>query len=379
MKKQVSFIHCADVHLDAPFSALGKENLSGERRKDLKKTFERITGLVMEKDADFLVIAGDLYEHEYVARSTVIWLNGQFKRLDPKPVIIVPGNHDPCVKNSWYRNYRWSENVHILTTENPEYLDENLGVYFYGIGFDSFHQACLPVQKPPRVLPEMINICIFHGTLDLEFAQSPYNPADSDYLAGLGFDYYAVGHFHTRNEEHSKKGIINPGSPEPFGFDEQGEHGVYYVNLAQDGELKREYTFIKTQQRSYHEIDFSVDGAANYGELLEKIEKTLDLHDKERDIFRVNLTGCINPDLHIDIKSLAQHFEDSCFSIQFNDYTRPSYDLEVLAGEKNLAGVFVRKMKERMESAEGEEKQLLEKALYLGLEALFEGTVDISD
>jgi len=56
MEKRVSFIHCADIHLDAPFSALGKDNLSTERRKDLKKVFGNIIDLVIEKDVDFLLI-----------------------------------------------------------------------------------------------------------------------------------------------------------------------------------------------------------------------------------------------------------------------------------------------------------------------------------
>jgi len=79
MEKRVSFIHCADIHLDAPFSVLGKENLSAERRKDLKRTFEKIIELVLEKNADFLLVAGDLYEHRYVTRSTITWVNEQFK------------------------------------------------------------------------------------------------------------------------------------------------------------------------------------------------------------------------------------------------------------------------------------------------------------
>ena len=176
----------------------------------MKKTFEKIIDLALEENVDFLLIAGDLYEHEYVARGTIRWLNDQFKRLGNTSVIIVPGNHDPYVKNSWYRSYRWNDNVHILTTENPEYLDENLDVYFYGIGFDSFHQDSLPVQKPPQILPQRFNICLFHGTLDMQFTQSPYNPVTLNYLTGLGFDYYALGHFHSRNEELFEKGIINP-------------------------------------------------------------------------------------------------------------------------------------------------------------------------
>ena len=151
------------------------------------------------------------------------------------------------------------------------------------------------------------------------------------------------------------------------------------MELAKDEGLKRECTFIKTQYRAYYEIDFNIDNIEDYHELSEKLTETLSLYDCQRDIFKINLTGWLNSDLHIDVKTLTQQFENTCFSIQFNDYTRPMYDLEELAKEKTLTGVFVRKMKERMENAEGEEKQILEKALYLGLEALFEGTVHISE
>ena len=58
MKSSISFIHCADIHLDAPFSAMGKEDFSTERRKDLKKTFEKIVDMTIEHDVDFLIISG---------------------------------------------------------------------------------------------------------------------------------------------------------------------------------------------------------------------------------------------------------------------------------------------------------------------------------
>lgn len=379
MEKRVSFIHCADIHLDAPFSVLGKENLSAERRKDLKRTFEKIIELVLEKNADFLLVAGDLYEHRYVTRSTITWVNEQFKKLGRKPVIIIPGNHDPYVRNSWYRSYRWNDNVHILTSENPDYFDENLNVYFYGIGFDAFHQETLPVQKPPEVLPDRINICLFHGTLKMQFTEDPYNPAELDYLTGLGFDYYAVGHFHTKDEGLFGKGIINPGSPEPLGFDEKGEHGVYLVELTKGDTLKRQCTFIRTQQRAYYELDIDIGDVESTDMLTEKISNTLCRYDSRKNILRINLTGRLNQDFHVDVGFLERRFETDCFSVWFTDNTKPGYDLEALSKEKTLAGVFVKKMKERIDNADEKEKPVLEKALYFGLEALFEGSLNISE
>lgn len=52
--------------------------------------------------------------------------------------------------------------------------------------------------------------------------------------------------------------------------------------------------------------------------------------------------------------------------------------LEVYNIIKNITGVFINMMKEKIENACGDEKQMLEKALYIGLEALLTGKVDIS-
>ena len=381
MKSNISFIHCADIHMDAPFSAMGKEDFSTERRKDLKKTFEKIVDMAIEHDVDFLIISGDLYEHEYASRSNIRWLNEQYKRLGQKPVILVPGNHDPYVKNSWYRSYPWNDNVHILTTEKPEYIEENLGVYFYGIGFGTFYQETLPMQKQPVILQDRVNICLFHGTVDMQFAKSAHNPVELSFLTDLGFDYYALGHFHSKKEVDIEKGIVYPGSPEPLGFDEMGEHGVFLVQLTKEDTVRMECSFIKTQQRAYHEVDVNIDGIDSYDQLEKRLDDVMETYEQERDIFKINLKGRISPDFHIDLEQINDKLDKSCFCVKFNDLTQPMYNLEELSEERTLTGVFVRKMQEKIESAhkngQAEEKEIFERALYLGLEALIEGKVDL--
>ncbi|NLG88990.1 MAG: DNA repair exonuclease [Clostridiaceae bacterium] len=378
MVQKISFVHCADIHLDASFKGDGSYSYSSERRKDLKKTFETIINIVLEKNADFLLISGDLYEHEYAAKSTVNWLNEQFSKLGDKPVIIVPGNHDPYVKNAWYRIYPWNENVRILTTAAPDFTDSTKNVYFYGIGFDTFRQERLPEIKPPSVSADNINICLFHGTLDMDFTGNPYNPVSSEELRGLGFDYYALGHFHRRNESLAGEGMIYPGSPEPLGFDEQGEHGVYFVSISKEnGKAETRYHFIPVQQRKYCEYNLDAGGIQSEEELVKRAVLLLESSNAERDIVKINLTGRIPADISLDLSVLEHALADRCFSLSINDCTCPDYDLDELAEEKNITGVFINMMKEKIENASGYEKEMLEKALYLGLEALLTGKVDL--
>lgn len=379
MVQKVSFVHCADIHLDASFKGDGSYSFSSERRRDLKKTFEAIINTVLEKDADFLLISGDLYEHDYIAKSTVNWLNEQFSKLGDKPVVIVPGNHDPYVKNAWYRIYPWRENVHILTTADPEYTDNARNVYFYGIGFDTFRQERLPELKPPSISEERINICLFHGTLDMDFTGNPYNPVSSEELRRLGFDYYALGHFHQKNESLAEKGMIYPGSPEPLGFDEQGEHGVYLVDVSKEnGKAETQYHFIPVQQRKYCEYNLDAGGIQSEEDLLKRAALLLERSSAGRDIVKINLSGRVPADICLDLTALKQALSGRCFSLSINNCTNPDYILEELAEEKNITGVFINMMKEKIENASGNEKEMLEKALYIGLEALLTGKVDIS-
>lgn len=378
MEKSITFIHCADLHLDSPFT--GMHEYSRDRRGDLRKTFESIISLTMEEKADYLLISGDLYEQEYSGRTTIRWLNDRFAGIADKHVLIIPGNHDPYVDNSWYKNYKWSTNVHILSSNNPDFRDEEKGCYFYGIGFDSYRQEKISLKKEPQILPEYINICLFHGTVDMAFSEQAYNPAGSKELFDLGFDYYALGHFHKRGETFADKGMINPGSPEPLGFDELKDHGVYTVRLSKyDGKARRDYKFVRLQQREYKDLNLDVTGVEDESRLMEKLSKTLEQQASKEDIIRINLVGGLNRDVLINTKELEQFFTDKYYYLKIKDCTRPDYNINELALEKSITGVFVKMMLDKISNAGDDEKPVFEKALYLGLEALMTEDVKLQE
>lgn len=378
MGKSISLIHCADIHMDSPFKSLGYGNYSSDRRSDVKKTFERIITLALERNADYLVISGDLYEHEYAGRSVIGWINEQLSRLGDKICVIIPGNHDPYTEDSWYRNYTWAPNVRILSSKTPHFRDDRTSCYFYGIGFDTYRQEELSISKEADILPEYINICLFHGTVDMPSLKQPYNPVDSDWLLNMGFDYYALGHFHKFNDSLSDKGILNPGSPEPLGFDEQGDHGVYFVKLAKnDGKVDREYERIILQQRKYHDIDFDVNGITETTRLKAALLEELDKKASKSGLIRINLTGRLDSNICIDLNEIEQSLAGEYYFVNIKDNTKPGYNLDELAKEKNITGVFTAIMQDRIKNSSESERPVLEKALYLGLEALLTGNVEI--
>jgi len=379
--KKIKFIHCADIHLDAPFSSMtasgGKTSL---RRYDLKEVFRYIIEIAQNNQVSLLLISGDLYEHNYVKKSTIDYINSLFKQIGNIHVFIAPGNHDPYSSNSYYNCYKWNDNVHILTQDNPSYYIEELGVYIHGTCFNSFIEEKSLLSHIKPVNKEYINILLAHGTAGMQFDNCQYNPMSIEELSSLGMDYIALGHFHNRFEV-VKENIFNPGSPEPLGFDEIGEHGIYLCSIANDGTPNRslEYEFIKTNKRSYIDIDVFLDGCSSNEEAAGAVNKQISAMDRPENLLvNINLKGRIAKDLKLDLTYLKQLIEDKLFYVRLQDNTSKDIDLDEAVKDPGIKGLFVKKLLDRINSASDEkERKLLLDSLYYGLEALDNGKVEI--
>jgi len=379
--RKLKFLHCADVHLDAPFTslahAMGKPS---ERRHDLRQTFTRIIDVVKEENVDIFLISGDLYEHNYVKKSTVNFINDQFNRIPGVEVFIVPGNHDPYTSGSYYRNSVWADNVHILTQDKPCFEITRLGVCVYGLGFMDFYCGKPFIEQIKPVDKKAINILMVHGTLDMDIGNNIYNPVSSSELECLGMDYIAFGHFHNRFEGLGpSKNIYNPGSPEPLGFDEEGEHGVLVGTITKDsnGNSFLDTEFIRLNRKFYLSMDVNVSGCGTDEQVIKRIENAVRGMNTETCILCINLTGYTEQGFNIDLQYVTAYFSNHLYYLKVLDNTAPDYDFGRIAREPGLKGLFVRKMFSRIENSKDEhEKKVLTKALYYGLEALERGEVE---
>ena len=78
----MKFIHIADMHFDSPFVNLSdKENLGDLRRLEQRRVFKKIIEYIKENDIKYLFISGDLYEHKYIKKSTIEYINNLFKEI----------------------------------------------------------------------------------------------------------------------------------------------------------------------------------------------------------------------------------------------------------------------------------------------------------
>ena len=136
--KSFRFVHTADIHLDSPLKGLsGHEGRVADRiRTATREAFDNLIGKTIDEEADFIIIAGDLYDGEWRDYHTGLFFTSQMGRLAKAgiPALVLYGNHD--AESQITRRLELPENVHAFSERKPETftLDE-LRVALHGQSF----------------------------------------------------------------------------------------------------------------------------------------------------------------------------------------------------------------------------------------------------
>ena len=333
----MKFVHIADMHFDSPFKNLAdKPGLGDMMRMEQRRAFKKVIEYIQENDIPYLFIAGDLYEQKYIRKSTIEYINNLFKEIPNTKIFISPGNHDPYIKNSYYNQFTWSDNVKIFTNEAEKV--ETLDADIYGCGFDDFY--CQKTRINDFIIDnkEKINILIIHGSLNAsETLEKNYNPMTKNAIEEKGFDYVALGHIHKREDSSN---IVYPGSTVPQGFDELDGHGMIVGELEKDN-LKLE--FIKVAEIEFEEIELDCTEIISQEELIETINS---LNLEEKKLYKIILNG--NRNFEINPYNLFKYDLNEKI-IKIKNKTKPNYDLNRLKNETTLKGLFTKEMLKRLE------------------------------
>ena len=355
----MKFVHIADMHLDSPFTTLSdKGNLGEKRRLEQRKIFKKVIEYIKENNIEYLFISGDLYEHQYIKKSTIEYINNLFKQIPNTKIYIVPGNHDPKIKDSYYSKFKWAQNVYIFS-ENPQKISEQ-EVDIYGYGFNNFYKQDSSINKIKIENPNKINILIIHGTLDgANIEEKQYNSMNKKMLEEKGFNYIALGHIHKNN--FSKEGkIIYPGSTISLGFDELGEHGMVVGKITKE---ENKLDFIKLDETEFVQYELDCTEINSIEELIEKINN---IKIDEKNLYKIILTGKRN--FEINIYNLYK-YELNEKIIKIKDKTKPNYNIEEISKENTLKGLFAKEILEEIKKGQYNE-EIIEKALEIGMEIL---------
>lgn len=358
----MKFVHMADMHFDSVFSNLSDNQMLGNKKRiEQREVFKEIIQYIKENKIPYFFIAGDLYENEYIKNTTIEYINKLFKEIPNTKIFISPGNHDPYIKSSFYNIFEWAENVKIF---GPQIEKVSLpDVDIYGYGFDDFYCTDSKIENLKIENTEKINILVIHGTLDgASIEEKQYNSMSKKMLQEKGFDYIALGHIHKLDYDTEKnQRIVYPGSTVSLGFDEIGEHGIIEGNIDKE---KIELKFIPMSKNNFVELEIDITDIISFEELIEKI-KNLKL--EENNLYKIILIGKRN--FEINIYDLYNYDLDEKI-IKIKNKTKINYNLEEIANDTTLKGLFAKEMLNKIKNAtDSSEIEIIENAIEIGMEA----------
>ena len=347
------FIHCSDLHLGAT-PELGRP-WAEARKNEIWETAGKIISDCNRDSIDLLMIAGDVFNKQ-PAYSELKRLNELFKTLTKTKVVMMAGTNDYISPRSSYTNFRWNDNVLMLTDmELSEKYIYGTDTTIYGLSlYDRETSTPLYREAYPKQ-SSGLHILLAHGGEDSGI------PIDVKRLSEAGLDYVALGHSHSYKKVGER--IFYSGSPEPLDKTETGEHGYIHGEiLMANGEYTVKTEFVPIAKRKYIDLRIRITPDDNRQSLIQKLTKRI-LSEGAGNLYRVYLEGVRRSE---ERPNLAEISEKGMIT-EVIDNTILGYDFGELEkqNENNIIGLFMKSIRE----ADADE-YIKERALYYGVEAL---------
>ena len=360
-------LHCADVHFDSPLTSNLSPHRAAERVDELRETFSKI--IEYAKNADILLIAGDLFNSAFVSRETITFLVNKFAQIPDTAVFIAAGNHDFLTPSSYYKTVDFGKNVYIFGEKFEKVELPTLKTAVFGVSQSQAHHAETLVREL-KVNKDFTNIMLLHGEVVGADSGSQFHPISREFIENSGMNYVALGHVHAHNgiNRAGTTAWSYSGIPEPRGFDELGDKGFIAGEVTNSGVDLR---FVKCNKRCYHAFELEIltdvldiESRANF-----IVENALATGTAD-DLYKITIVGEIPPKHPLNLEILTNRLNSALYFAKISDETIFEYDYDELAKESGVRGLFVRNMREQIYATVGEEQKVAELALKYGLRAM---------
>lgn len=271
------FVHAADLHLDSPFREVGRirEGLDEVLRDASLEAFDALIELCLAEQAEFLLIAGDVYDGGRRGVRSGSHLRRGLERLAAAgiPTLIVLGNHDPLDDGLGVESI---EGVTVFRSGQPQTTtlssESGTPVMVHGVSFRTRSEEANLAKRFARAEEPGLQIGLLHCMVGSGDDHRPYAPCSVQDLLDAGFDYWALGHIHRSQTLNADPPIVYAGalqgrSPRPG---ERGAHGAMVVTFDDDGVVEVEHRALDRVR--FAEIEVPIDGH----EELDALERALE-------------------------------------------------------------------------------------------------------
>ncbi len=261
------FIHTSDWHI-------GKTLNDFDLHDDQWETFLQIEHIAKQKNAEAIVIAGDLYDRSVPSEASIDLLNGMLAQLNLKdgfPLLAISGNHDSATRlgvgSKWFSERQFYLNTDFDNAFSPVQIGDAqffllpfFGIqqaknYFEDESIRTVNDAMVRIvsEMQEKFDPDCAHVLVAHffaaggkRTKDVEtlVEVGGLNPVALDMLAP--FDYVALGHLHNSHALENNARIHYSGAPMKFSVSEEKQQkGVWVVDVAPHQDLAMKWVSLK--------------------------------------------------------------------------------------------------------------------------------------
>ena len=306
---RASFIHLADTHLG--YEQYGVR----ERFNDFSRAFWDIIDDAINRDVDFVVIAGDLFNKRAIDALTLIHAIEGLKKLKERgiPVVAIEGNHDRSYYRegiSWLQFLCHQEYLMLLTPimrdgapvlshwNRERMLGSHIDllngrVRVYGLPWqgaattrtiEGLTQALEAARAEEEAAGIEYRVLLMHTGVDSIVPRIQGLPTMAQFQPLHHYvNYLALGHVHKPYEFDGW--MYNPGSTETWGAEESAweDRGYYYVEVDTsdperiiDPTKQARYhraTHLVSKRRPFVRHELRVDGLSEPNAVYEQLEQ----------------------------------------------------------------------------------------------------------
>ena len=309
------FIHAADLHLDSPLTGLRER--AGSRAEDVagatRRAFRDMIQFAVDEKVDLVLIAGDIFDGDWSDYKSGLEFIAGLADLDKAGirVAMIRGNHDAANKMS--RRLKWPKNTFEFDHRAPEpHIIEELGVAIHG---QSFPNGAVPenlAQNYPEARGDLFNIGLLHTSANGVSPHATYAPCSITDLIAKGYDYWALGHVHTRSILCESPPIVFPGNLQGRHINEPGPRGFMLVTV--EANHVQEVRFVPIDVLRWQRIEVDLSSAYSFDEALSLIGSALQAAVSAADdralAVRLVLTGATS--LHGELLSRSEALDAEC-------------------------------------------------------------------
>lgn len=286
------FIHCADIHLDSPLRGLDLYDGAPveEMRQATRRAFAHVVDLAIDRSVDFVLIAGDIFDGDWPTFNTGLHFASELGRLAEEDirVFLIYGNHDALSKLT--KSVPLPQNVFSFPANSPATeVIESLGVAIHGQSFASGAVWTDLAADYPEPRTGLLNIGVLHTALTGRGEHQPYAPTTADRLTDKGYDYWALGHVHTREIVRESPWIVFPGNTQGRHARELGAKGCMVVE-AEAGVGICSVEFVPTDVARWHHLHIDIAALSSEDELHAAVQAEVRMAQAEDRTLALRLT-----------------------------------------------------------------------------------------